>query len=106
MSKNPENVHELQATGWVYFIHSPMLNAVKIGYSAKHPCARLAALQTGSADELELLGWHSGTVALEQNWHRTFGDYWIRGEWFRFEGDFARFIDAFLTHYWRPRQAA
>jgi hypothetical protein len=96
-----ECVHTMKPTGFVYFIASPALRAIKIGYSAKHPVTRLKALQTGNADELEMIGWCAGTVALEQHWHRYFGDYWIRGEWFRLEGGIAEFIRAFREHYWR-----
>lgn len=86
---------------FVYFIHSPAMNAVKIGFSTAHPRRRMSTLQIGCADELELIGFYDAPQADEQKWHRRFGDYWIRGEWFRLDGEFADFIKAFVEHYWR-----
>jgi hypothetical protein len=86
--------------GYIYFISAPATNSVKIGFSTKHPRTRLRACQTGNADELTLLGWCDGSMGQERAWHERYAEYCIRGEWFRREGEFKEFIDAFLEHYW------
>lgn len=88
--------------GFVYFIKSPSLNAVKVGFTAGDPRARLKKLQVGSADDLELIGWADGTMADEKKWHLRYNSYRVRGEWFRLEGEFEDFIRAFIEHYWIP----
>jgi hypothetical protein len=56
--------------------------AVKSGH-ARDPHKRLAQLATGSALELELLGFVEGGRALEQRWHRQWRHLRICREWFR-----------------------
>jgi hypothetical protein len=89
-------------SGFIYFIGSPAMNAIKLGFTASHPRTRLKALQTGSADELMLYGWSAGTMEDERRFHLIFSDYRIHGEWFRRAGEFEKFFEAFLAHYWKP----
>lgn len=70
--------------GFVYLIGHD--RAVKIGWSDRHPAAsggRLAELQIGSCDELEILGLIEGGFSLEREIQGLFSKHRLRGEWFR-----------------------
>lgn len=69
-------------TGYVYFI-KPVGEAgpIKVGYSV-YPPERLAAFQSWSPVELELIASVAGSLKLEAAIHSHFADYQIRGEWF------------------------
>lgn len=54
---------------------------VKIGYS-KNPEARLSALQTASAERLDLMGYIPGNPDTEKQFHELFGHLRRKGEWF------------------------
>lgn len=84
-------------SGFVYFIACPPLEAVKIGFTASHPRARLAALQTGCPSPLKLLTYVPGTTGDERKLHESFAPLHIQGEWFRFEGKLKDF-----TYYLTP----
>ena len=75
--------------GYVYFIFNLDSNAIKIGF-AKDVQKRLAALQTSSPGQLELLGvikTQSAKTAkqLEGTLHQQFAQLHISGEWFKAE---------------------
>ena len=70
-----------QGISYVYFIQSEQTGAIKIGVSTS-PKDRLATLQTGSSDNLCLLGSTPGDIALEKQLHLKFSRYSIGGEWF------------------------
>ena len=82
--------------GCIYFIGAVLKEgqsgAVKIGYSAKDPKGRLKALQTGHPDKLHMIGWIPGTMSDEHALHQRFRKYWLRGEWFRYEGAVHDFV--------------
>lgn len=86
--------------GHIYFIKSPALNAIKIGFSAHNPMTRLSACQTGNADDLIMLGWCAGYESTERKYHEWLSDCRIRGEWFRLEGKVQEFVSSFLEPYW------
>jgi hypothetical protein len=69
-------------TGVVYFIQAGK-GPIKIGYTAKPPRQRLAALQSTNAERLELLAVIPGNRALEQRMHYVFKKGRILGEWFK-----------------------
>lgn len=66
----------------LYFIECPG-GRIKIG-RAKDPYKRLRTLQTGHADELEMLAVITGRGYEEKVWHWAFCDSEIKGEWFQF----------------------
>lgn len=77
-----EWVAEAESVGWVYFIQAGKY--IKIGYTSRPDVAeRLAALQTANPVELRLLAAVPGDPTLERLLHRLFGNYRVRGEWFR-----------------------
>ena len=67
---------------------------VKIGKCTGHPNARMAQLQTGSAETLRLDAFVGGGLEKERELHELFAAYRIhpRTEWFRREGDLLDFI--------------
>jgi hypothetical protein len=70
----------------VYFIGAYIgseLQAVKIGYSIKHPAARIRHLQPGNHCELRVMCEVPGDVKREKQFHREFGADRLRHEWFR-----------------------
>ena len=64
----------------LYFIRSGQY--VKIGVSA-NPRGRIASIQTGNPDPIEVLGVVPGDRELEKELHREFAPLHHRGEWFR-----------------------
>lgn len=80
--------------GFIYFMLSPIMEQVKIGF-AKNPEQRLRELQVGSADQLELILCHTGTINDEQELHRQFAAHRTNGEWFRFVSEIEAYVDEF-----------
>lgn len=77
-------------TGFVYAIGDGR-GHVKIGWSAD-PKDRLRQMQTGSPDQMTLLGTVEWPQWRELETHRKLSNWRIRGEWFRLEGAVADFI--------------
>lgn len=73
----------------IYFIRSG--RRAKIGY-AVDPHKRLRELQTGSAHELELLGYVPGNMIIEKRLHKHFEPYHLRAEWFCLSQEIKLFI--------------
>lgn len=69
------------SAGLVYFIASE--KAIKIGYTTRSPGERLAALQTGSPEPLEVLAVLApASLADERAIHRALAAHRLHGEWF------------------------
>jgi hypothetical protein len=66
-----------------YFIINESRTKVKIGKS-QFPEKRLKQLQTGTDEKLFLYGTAPGDKIEEQDLHRRFAPYRLRGEWFSF----------------------
>lgn len=77
----------------IYFIRDTASGDIKIGFSG-NPSRRLAILQTGHANHLELLGVISGSLTEEQALHERFANSHKRGEWFRPTPDLVDFVAA------------
>lgn len=89
----------LRTEGEIYFIACEPLEAVKIGFTAKDPEARVKACQTGCPAPLKLLGSFPGTMLEERRLHEAFTPLHIRGEWFRHEWKLWAFIE-WMRHRW------
>jgi hypothetical protein len=77
----------------IYFVESPESNCVKIGLSQYHTLPlRLSQLQTGNPNRLHFIGTIPGDAVLESMIHDVFRKHRMRAEWFRLEGDLAKFI--------------
>lgn len=81
-SHRPPGSPKLDKDGLVYFIQDSISLEIKIGFCLRNPEKRLAALQTGNANLLRLLGKIPGKVSLETALHKHFKPYRIHGEWF------------------------
>lgn len=57
---------------------------IKIGYTTQPITSRIKQLNTGSVQEIYLLGWMWGTKELEKQLHQRFANSRVRfnGEWF------------------------
>lgn len=77
--------------GVVYFLKNGASGRVKIGFSEQHR-VRMTTLQGASPDDLSLIGVLPGTMKSEKRLQRRFAKYKIRGEWYRVEGELAKFI--------------
>lgn len=65
---------------------------IKIGHTTTEINRRMKSYTTHSLEETVLLGFLHGDRSVELAMHRRFSDYRVKGEWFRDEGDLARFI--------------
>lgn len=72
----------MTAPSFVYFIQRGARGDIKIGYSA-NPGRRLAALQTGCPEALQLIATLPGSTRTEHELHRRFASLHVNGEWFR-----------------------
>ncbi len=68
----------------IYFIQSGESGAIKIGYTASEKTLdnRVIAMQTGSAEPLNVIGTIDGTRSDEHDIYKKFHVYQIHGEWF------------------------
>lgn len=79
-----------EVVGNIYFVGFG--NYVKIGFTVNPIKYRLAGLQTGAPEELEVYAVIAGTAKEERALHARFADLRAKGEWFRHEGDLAKYI--------------
>ncbi|CED57151.1 putative uncharacterized protein [Aliivibrio wodanis] len=89
---------EVKMSKIIYVIRSKKLNLVKIGEAKPH-CLfdRLRNHQTGSADELELLGVHFGKYNSDKEIHKFFTEEHQHLEWFSMTNSLTSFVhDNFL----------
>lgn len=77
----------------VYFIRAASTRRIKIGISS-NPWSRLATLQTGSSEMLELIATTHGTLEDEQALHERFKDCRSANEWFDESPELLRYVDA------------
>jgi hypothetical protein len=78
----------------IYFIQAGgPSGAIKIGYTARDPQARLADLQTGCPHLLALLGSAPGTMVEERKIHERFTSLRLQGEWFSATLELLAFVD-------------
>lgn len=69
--------------GWIYLIACEQPLSVKIGFTTKHPRARLKQLQTGNPNKLKLIGWFPGSLQAEREIHESMAEFRLQGEWFK-----------------------
>lgn len=82
----------LKTVGNIYFILAPEVNRVKIGF-AQNLQGRLAALQTGSPVNMEIIASIANkTIADERFLHIMFDDYRFKGEWFEFSEEIKEYL--------------
>ena len=76
---------------FVYFIATADRTRVKIGV-AMQPLRRLQQLQTGMADDIDILAVEAGDWERERELHARFSELHIRGEWFALKGALSEYI--------------
>lgn len=76
----------------IYFIYAEQVERVKIGFTRTSVEKRLSELQCGSPVPLTLLAIIGGTVKHEQELHRLFKRFHVRGEWFEYHDEIKAFI--------------
>jgi hypothetical protein len=69
--------------GYIYFLHAPGVDLIKIGWSEVEPSSRLKGLRAGSPVPLEPIGIIFGDRTFERRLHRKFAASRMHGEWFR-----------------------
>lgn len=89
-----EHTFARRPVGYVYAITDG--EAVKIGWSARHPASpggRLTQLQTAHAKELHLVGAVLAPQQHEAELHAKFSEHRLRGEWFRYVSEIVEHFD-------------
>ncbi|HEY9180558.1 MAG TPA: GIY-YIG nuclease family protein [Candidatus Baltobacteraceae bacterium] len=92
--RTSESLTEPAEARYIYAITDG--NAIKIGWSARHPTvagSRLSRLQTAHHADLRLIGAVISASTLEADLHRRFGEFHIRGEWFRYAPAIVEYFD-------------
>ena len=84
-------------SGYVYFIREQE-GAVKIGHS-RDAGKRLRMLQTANSSQLDIIGVVAGDRSLEAELHQRFSASHIRGEWFHYTREVAKFISEEAESY-------
>ena len=80
--------------GYIYFMLSEKLDAVKIGFTRNSDMkVRLKNCHTWSPYAYDLLKMIEGTMIDECQLHKRFVKYKIRGEWFHYSDELKEFID-------------
>jgi len=79
-------------TAWVYFLLSPTINRVKIGFESGKG-ARVATHQTSCPEPLVLLGHvKAGSMADEKEYHEQWAHLRRHGEWFEATEELVQWI--------------
>jgi len=71
-----------ESVSYVYAIQVGRNGPIKIGTTKNSPESRMAALQTGHHEKLQLLGAVEGDQAIERGAHEALRAYRLHGEWF------------------------
>lgn len=77
--------------GKIYFLRSG--DRIKIGFTTGDLPVRVNALQTGSAEVLEVLGAYDGIQANEKDAHEIFAQQRVNREWFAITPDLLEYIE-------------
>ncbi len=78
----------------VYFIQAGVAGPVKVGV-ADRPWRRLAGLQIGNPERLTIIRLiRHGGIDGERELHRRFLGFRLSGEWFRWEGEFRKYVES------------
>lgn len=95
-----------------YFIQGKITRRIKIGKTTTTVGERLRTLQTGSPDELGVIGICFGPGLTERSLHGMFSSSRLHGEWFAETPDLLKFIEknsirdelAFSWAYWKIKE--
>lgn len=76
---------------YVYFIRGLKTGLIKVGTST-NPERRVSRMQTGSGERLQIIHKLPGSYEQEAAFHVQFADSRDRGEWFREDGELAKYL--------------
>lgn len=85
---------------YVYFIgcqNSGGEMRVKIGFTRRHPEARLMDFQPGSPEELDVLAYVRGDIQFERRLHMVFDGCRLHNEWFLSVGCLDRLVHRLMA---------
>jgi len=90
--------HPKRPCGWrsIYFLRAGADGPIKIG-SALCPPARMAQLQTGCPQRLELIFHALAQPGMESLLHRRFAPVRVHGEWYQADPSLLAYIDQLRT---------
>lgn len=77
----------------VYFIGNKQNKVVKIGYTISKIDQRVSVIQANCPFIIECMLLIEGLKDTEQYLHKLFKDEWIRGEWFKLEGEVEKYLN-------------
>jgi hypothetical protein len=80
---------------YTYFVQSVRGGSIKIGKTKQDPNKRLRELQTGSPEELQIVGLYKGDIEAEL--HSKFKDLRTHGEWFDNKPELVSYIESLPT---------
>jgi hypothetical protein len=97
MSFSDQSNDELAEAVWTPIAHGPWVYFAKAGQRVKigkanDVASRIATLQTGCPDKIEVVKTVWGGTPVERIYHKQFAHLRENGEWFRHEGDLAEFL--------------
>lgn len=84
----------VKKSGYIYFMLSEKMNAVKIGFTRGKIEDRLKKCQTWNPYNVDVLKIHKGTMIEERNLHKKFVKFKIKGEWFKYSKELKDYIDS------------
>lgn len=84
----------VKKSGYIYFLLSEKMDAVKIGFTRGKIEKRLREWKTWHPYDFDVLKVLEGTMIEERLLHRRFWKDKIRGEWFRYSEELKEYIDS------------
>ncbi len=91
--------------GYVYFLHCPLLNAIKVGFSFSAPLMRWRSFATTFPYPVICLGWCDGNLKAEREWHNKFSKSALLNEWFLWSPKIIKQIKSACPNYGRDHMA-
>ena len=92
-----------QKSSSIYFLYSPTVDRVKIGFTEGNVSKRIDSLQTGSAEKLVLIGTIPGSRYQETQLHKKWAQFRRDGEWFELSGDFFAYLNETFSEFFGSR---
>jgi hypothetical protein len=80
--------------GYIYFLLSEKMGAVKIGFTRGKIEGRLREWRTWHPYDFDMLKLLEGTMIEERKLHKRFSKDKIRGEWFKYSPEIKAYIDS------------
>ncbi len=81
--------------GYIYFLHSPEMSKIKIGYS-KYPASRIKDIRKVIPLHINSLRIMRGSMSHEKRLFKLWERYREQGEWFKASDELLAWIDSLL----------